>query len=125
VLGCTGNVASAIKVSKWSEDGGGDEEFPMCERGEFEALFMSPEGVVVLIDSEGVFLRIKPPYAIGSGAAYALGAIESGASEYDAIKAAISLDTNSDDPVVVEKAGPSGIGGCGSCDSCSKCEKDE
>lgn len=40
-----------------------------------------------------------PFWAVGSGSPYALGAMRQGASAYEAVKAGIEFDLNSDDPV--------------------------
>lgn len=67
----------------------------------FSCLCISPNGeTVYLIDDEMTPCKVYDDYvAVGAGAAYALGALDAGASALAAMKVAISRDINTSEPV--------------------------
>lgn len=72
------------------------------EEYDFSCLVWGPEGVL-LIDSElGPFYLRDRYFAIGAGAAYALGAMDAGATAEQAVQIACRRDPNSSEPIDVE-----------------------
>ena len=97
--------------SDFSEDERPDFDVLYGDQGEdfaFSCLVISEDGrIAVLIDDEMQPQAVQDDFlAVGSGAAYAIGALEAGADPEEAVEIAISRDGNSGGPIQVEVIGP-------------------
>ena len=82
------------------------EELPQATPNAFAALLVEVDGTTKLYSGVGDFTVVDAPFiAIGSGAPYAYGALEMGASARDAVGIAISRDPNSGGAIQVERLG--------------------
>lgn len=96
--------------SDFSEDERPDFSVLFGEKAEdysFSCLVVSEDGrIAVLVDDEMQAEPVLDDYlAIGSGAAYAIGALEAGATPEEAVRIAIDHDGNSGGPVQIESVG--------------------
>lgn len=111
-----GHLYTIGLVRDWAESDFSEDERPgfgvlFCDRAEdfsFSCLVISEDGrIAVLVDDEMQPQPVHDDYlAIGSGAAYAIGALESGATPEQAVQIAIDHDGNSGGPIQVESIGP-------------------
>lgn len=90
ILGASGDVAAGMRFIQWYKDGGKGRKPKVTK--DFRLLRLS-EGGLYLIDHDLVWVKVDSEfYAIGSGAQYALGAMEMGASTEKAVQVAIKYD---------------------------------
>lgn len=109
-----GNVANGLQFIKWFSDSVRREEYECPLNKETEALVMDLEtGECEHWDCEGIPIPIEDKFAaIGSGAAFAIGAMSFGASAIEAVECASEWDNDSGLGVnyatskVAEKRGP-------------------
>ena len=95
LVGIAGNIDFAWKIVKWLEDGEDEPDFdePEFDEDEQNTCVMLIQDGVFLFNSAGMnqnFGKIK--WAIGSGAEYAMGAMEMGATATEAVELAMRLD---------------------------------
>lgn len=88
VFGCCGPVVDCLKFEAWMASSG---ESPKLSEG-FEALVLALDGSVDWIDRELIAVRHIVPFAIGSGAEIAIGALLAGKSPAEAVKIAAQRD---------------------------------
>lgn len=91
--GVAGNWDDALKFFQWRAKGGDPPTFDDLNALEIR-------GKKVFYWSGSVAEEVKPPYAIGSGADIAMGAMYFGASAEEAVRLACKLDDTSALPVV-------------------------
>lgn len=89
IFGTAGPVGDGIKFERWMAHGG---EFPKVSDN-FAALILNPDGTTDWIDEDGELVRIMTPCALGSGEYYAIGAMEAGATPFQAVAIAAKRDT--------------------------------
>lgn len=93
IIGISGNYDMYEPVKDWIEGGGDHSNIPDIKHGEFHILWIRKKGQVYeAYNNSGGWMRVKPPYAIGSGRDYAMGALMAGCSPLEAVKSAIKLD---------------------------------
>ena len=106
LIGVAGNMEQALRFVEWRKT---PEQKPQFnEQVGFEALELRPDGLLVWWGSEMVGIAIEDDYyAIGSGAALALGAMAMGATPKQAIQVAARWDvaTGNEIQVMSLKAG--------------------
>lgn len=104
----SGHLCTIAQCKNWARHGFDEEYRPdfsfyledTAERG-FSCLHISKDGKkVILIDGELNPLEVLDPYmGVGSGASYALGAMDAGASVVEAVEIACNRDGNSCLPI--------------------------
>lgn len=99
VVGFCGEVRFWLPVLKWLN--GGDK--PDFKSDQFGALILRLNGSVGYICNDLFSEECTPPYAIGSGARYAMAAMLAGKTPVDAVKIASKLDSGTGGGVVCEK----------------------
>ena len=109
----SGHLLTIGKARRWADKHFAEKYRPefgemFCHDSDdyrFTCLVISPDGQrVVLIDDEmEPQIVLDDLLAIGTGGAYALGAMEAGMSPCDALRIAIKLDGNSGGPIQVER----------------------
>lgn len=91
LIGVAGNMEQALRFVEWRKTPEQKPQF--AEQVGFEALELRPDGVLVWWGCEMVGVAIEDDYyAIGSGAALALGAMAMGATPKQAIQVASKWD---------------------------------
>ena len=104
----SGHCLPILLTRLWAEVGFQEEHRPDystvledLDEYDFSCLCIDPTGqTVYLVDGEVAPTKVFDEYvAIGSGGAYALGAMDSGASALEAMDIAIGRDINSSGPV--------------------------
>ena len=92
VIGFCGNAEQALQFIEWRRN---PDAKPTFGEPNFEILELTADGQMLWWGTEMVAITIEDDhYAIGSGAAYALGAMASGASVKKAIEIAAMYDAN-------------------------------
>lgn len=89
LFGTCGDTAQCIKFRRWMMEGGECPDFAE----NFEAMILNPDGSVDWFDDDCEMVRVMSPMAIGSGAEFAVGAMEAGASPEQAVEIAARRDT--------------------------------
>ena len=103
LVGCCGTSTHARKFIEWMTHGTAFNLAYDKEEHTFEALVMDG-GFLFYFDNELVPLTVDEPYyAIGSGAAYAIGAMDAGASPQRAVELALARDECSGPPITIVK----------------------
>lgn len=103
LVGFSGHVTHALKFIEWLKHGTPMNLAYDKEDNTFDVLVMDG-GFLYYYDKELTPITVNDPiYAIGSGAAYAIGAIDAGASPKRAVEIAVSRDDQSEGPIVVMK----------------------
>lgn len=106
----SGHLLSIGKAKRWAEKGFAEKDRP--EWGElfgkysdnflFSCVVIAPDGAVTLIDDE---MEPQPVFdkhlALGTGGAFAVAAMDAGASVEDAVKIACKRDIYSSEPIEV------------------------
>lgn len=91
LIGFAGNVEQALRFIEWRRTPETKPAF--AETINFQAIELTPEGKLVWWGAEMVGIPIEGDcYAIGSGSAFALGAMEMGATPKQAIQIAARWD---------------------------------
>lgn len=103
LIGIAGTMTHALKFVEWVTHGTPMNFVYDKEACSFDALVMDG-GFLIHYDNELAPIVVDEPYyAIGSGAEYALGAMDAGASPQRAVELAILRDECSGPPVVTVK----------------------
>jgi ATP-dependent protease HslVU (ClpYQ) peptidase subunit len=101
LVGFCGNLTHGLKFIEWLKHGTAITNVYDKEEHTFEALVMDSTGIHYY-DNELISAEVMEDiYAIGSGAPYALGAIDAGASPKKAVEIAANRDDGSGHPIVV------------------------
>lgn len=104
LYGGAGDMAQILKMFEWFKNPDMKPDWKF--QPEFEILQLSPEGLF-LWGSEMIAIPVGMPYyAIGSGAAFALGALECGAPPNEAIRVAHKFDPYTGRELQVHKLNP-------------------
>lgn len=91
LIGISGNIEQARRFIEWRRNP--DAKPTFSDSASFAALELTSEGEIIWWGVEMVGVPIEDEYfSIGSGSAYALGALTMGASLKDAIKVAARWD---------------------------------
>lgn len=100
IIGIAGALGEGEKFVEWYNDR--RKRVPAFESSdEFSALVLTPSGKVELWDASVRGEEIMTGcLAIGSGAAYAMGAMMAGASAPEAVKIACELDPDTEGPIM-------------------------
>jgi ATP-dependent protease HslVU (ClpYQ) peptidase subunit len=99
LFGFAGTAAAMLKVRRWF-DAGADPDAKPKFRGDIDVLVIRPDGVAVEYERTLDPLVLKDRVAaIGSGGEYAIGAMEWGATAYQAVEAACRRDPYSAPPI--------------------------
>lgn len=92
IIGFCGNPEQALQFIEWRRN---PDTKPTFNEPSFEAIEVTAEGQMLWWGTEMVAIPIEDEhYAIGSGAAYALGAMAAGVSIKKAIQIAAIYDAN-------------------------------
>jgi ATP-dependent protease HslVU (ClpYQ) peptidase subunit len=95
IVGQSGRCSHALVAIEELSDAIGAGRLPKLMRGDYQLLQLHENGRVYTYDCELVALPTPTPAACGSGAAYALGAMHSGAAPNEAVRIAKRLDSSS------------------------------
>lgn len=91
IIGIAGNIEQALRFVEWRRTPEAKPAF--ADNSNFAALELTADGGIIWWGAEMVGIPVEDEYfAIGSGSAYALGALAMGASPKDAIKIASRWD---------------------------------
>lgn len=92
IIGIAGRTRDAeLAARKFIEN----PDSPENVRGDYTVVRLYPNGQVwVYEDNTSVAIKVKPPYAIGSGWTTALGALLAGANAAEAVKIASKVDVH-------------------------------
>ncbi|NML04281.1 hypothetical protein [Sphingomonas sp. G-3-2-10] len=101
VVGCAGVLTSCEAFRNWLRDGQGDP--PELDE-EFTAIVADGTREVVVYDQKCRALRLPVPYAAGSGAHLALGAMLAGKCPTEAVQIACDRDVFSGGTILTLKA---------------------
>ena len=95
LAGFSGDAQYASSFLEWVRGGCNERRIPKGDTGEIDAFTVDREGMIVSYGDKMTPMRMGrlPFYAIGSGWAYALGAMEMGATADQAVKIAAKHDT--------------------------------
>lgn len=95
-----GDVAEGHVFMKWLRKGKPEDEKPTFDKDEFEGVTLDANGLWFW-DWNFIPVPLEDEFcAIGSGAAFAIGAMEAGASAIEAVEIAIRRDTGSGGKIV-------------------------
>jgi len=101
LVGFSGHVTHGLKFVEWLRHGTHPQFVYDKDENTFDALVLNDDGIF-FYDRELVPMEILDDvYAIGSGASFAMGAIDAGAGPVKAVEIAANRDENSGGPVVV------------------------
>lgn len=107
LVGGAGNLAQVIKVLRWVAEGMDDDKPDFGDEGEFECIWVSPDGSVYLLDDALEPMKIEDGFlAIGSGGPYAVAAMHLGRSPEEAVEVAARFDPATSGPVQVWRLQP-------------------
>jgi ATP-dependent protease HslVU (ClpYQ) peptidase subunit len=100
LYGCAGDTAAILRVQRWMERGMPSRPRPRIPKDtDFDLLMVKPDGSAWMLNDAFDFERIETEFvAIGSGAAYAMGAMACGRSAVQAVKVAARFDVNTSAP---------------------------
>lgn len=88
VVGCAGDGAAIELARQWFESGEPHDTIPTLRGQDFSALILRPNGRVQLLDGLFTTYACEAPATIGSGEAFALGALHAGATPRRAVEIA-------------------------------------
>lgn len=86
-----GDLGRLDAVIDWHRSGAVAEEAP---KGNWAILVVRKRGAQVFTNDAVFPSKVTPPFAMGSGEKYALGALDAHASAFDAVRIAKKRDTN-------------------------------
>jgi len=104
LVGIAGKYSSCMAFKDWfasiSETQSAISEYPNAnvvvvepeEDEQFDALILSPDGILTMFEGSSAAYEVSAPYAIGSGGIYALSALDGGANGKTAMEVAIKRD---------------------------------
>ena len=102
VYAISGLASIGAELVKWHEAGADPKQMPVIGSGEKWALLVAKREGVFLYQVDAPYpFQVRPPFGIGSGAEFAMGAMMAGASAERAVEIACRLSTNSGLPVQV------------------------
>lgn len=93
--GFAGELAGIEKVVKWLESNSAEQPAPVLtlpNEMSISILGLRDTGDLFWMENHLVETPVDPPFAIGSGSSYAMGALRAGASIREAAQIAIDLD---------------------------------
>ena len=90
MLGIAGVLSDLDLITKWIDDGEGEKK-PKISR-DTDALRLMPDGRLLHYAYDLMPEPIGAPFAIGSGADFAIGAMDQGATPVRAVERAIARD---------------------------------
>ncbi len=90
-----GRVSSIERLRAWFFAGADLALLPQLEEKDDSTLLIVQGGKVFELDREGFLIEVGAPYAIGTGAKFAMGAMLAGADARQAVRIAIKLDPDS------------------------------
>jgi len=102
IVGIAGEYAQCLLFIEEFKNCGTDlsKSFPMDHiSGMTSMIYNKSNKKLYRYEGSGLPMLIKPPYAIGSGSSFAMGAMKYGASAEEAVKIAIKLDISSGLPL--------------------------
>lgn len=88
IVGFCGQSQFWLPLVEWLN--GGDR--PELKDAEFGAIILTPEGRIFHLDDGFYKTECPPPYAMGSGGGFAMGAMLAGKTPEEAVKIAAKLD---------------------------------
>lgn len=92
IAGFAGEVIAGQHLLAWIEAGADRDDPPDYDCDSASAIVLYPNGKLYeFCGTESIL--VKPPFAVGSGAPYALGVMVYGGTAVDAVKAAMKLDS--------------------------------
>ena len=91
IVGCAGRTSDAIQFCEWLRSGKPSSESPELN-DDFTALVLSPDGLFIYDDACVAMPAGNEVAAIGSGAAFALGAMHADCAPVAAVSIACDLD---------------------------------
>lgn len=102
IIGLAGNYYAAMAFLRWYIAGCEESKEPQLENGNvFEAIVLSPDGTMTQWTEAFEPCELEDDFwAIGSGAAAALGAMHAGATPKEAVEIACKVDAGSGLPAV-------------------------
>lgn len=105
LVGWAGDYYAGHIFLEWFERKARRKKRPsLGDLGEFSALVLDPDGDIFTCDSHCVLVREPLPFfAVGSGAAYALSAMELGLSAEEAVVHASKFDPYTGGKVTIER----------------------
>lgn len=98
-FGTAGDSEAGLLFQAWLENGEQPELRPSLAGQDFIALRLHPNGALTLYTTLCLPEAVPAPYAIGSGAHLAIGALEAGASPLRAVEIACTYDPSCGAPV--------------------------
>jgi ATP-dependent protease HslVU (ClpYQ) peptidase subunit len=97
---CAGDSKAIVRISRWIHRGMPTKGRPRCSEDTFDVIMVRQDGTLLTANDALDFEALSEPfYAIGSGGAYAMGAMARGATAIQAVKIAARFDTNTSGPV--------------------------
>ncbi|KKC27327.1 hypothetical protein [Sphingomonas sp. SRS2] len=106
VFGFAGDPSACERFRAWM-NGNRDEAFRTSAN--FAAIILE-NGAVFVVEGDGYFSAVEAPFAIGSGASFAMGAMAAGADAETAVKIASRFDTITGGSIVAATANKSDAG---------------
>lgn len=86
-----GHLASILEVKDWYERGGEVDEYPKCQQGPRQCVFIVMDRQAAWrFESSPHAIEMTGPFAYGAGAEFAYGALHMGATAEQAVEAAIT-----------------------------------
>lgn len=101
LFACAGSQTQGMKLKTWAQGGFDPEKRPRFgPKAEVEALLIKPDGTIWYYDGSAIPDKLEDKfYAIGSGGAYALGAMACGRSAVQAVRIAARYDSTTSEPI--------------------------
>lgn len=101
LFACAGSQSQNARLKAWALEGFIPENRPRFgPKAEVEALLIKPDGTIWYYDGSAIPDKLEDKfYAIGSGGAYALGAMACGRSAAQAVRIAARYDSTTSEPI--------------------------
>lgn len=100
IYASAGSAGILEVLAQWAASGAALPDPLKDTKAEWDLLELSSRGVRHMCNDVPFFLDVLPPFAIGSGSAYALGAMHVGATPEEAVRVAAMLDCNTGGEIV-------------------------
>lgn len=96
-----GSQFQGVRLKEWARGGFDPEKRPKFgPKTDIEALLIKPDGTIWYYDGSTIPEKLEDKfYAIGSGGAFALGALASGKSAVQAVRIAARYDSTTSEPI--------------------------
>lgn len=104
-VGFAGDLVQCYKFLDWVEQGMDADEYPE-DLDDVEAIIVGSSGAAKYYDESPIGIPVGKTCAIGSGSAFAMGAMLAGKSAYDAVNIACELDPLSRGPISYKVINP-------------------